>query len=281
MRWIDEIEPAYTRYAATLQSGYDTHAPVQSNPRLAPILASLPWPSTLPLLSDDPAAAPAPAPGPTVTLDALFALPVTRVGYYQRLYAKLLRSTQEGRSDHALLVSANDKLRRLAAQCDDARARRLDDKGEETTLPLARAPAGPVVRQGSGQGLDEAPGRGNAARVPPRLELDLGGPPLPSSSASARAPHGSDGSGAGLDSPSGSSSYRSSGATGASTANTSATQSGVYAAAAAATPPPLRVEDLEHRLDPSRALDIFTMQPRVRLVSLRCSPTRSSERHLY
>ncbi|TNY23593.1 hypothetical protein DMC30DRAFT_347200, partial [Rhodotorula diobovata] len=214
MRWIDEIEPAYTRYAATLQSGYDTHAPVQSNPRLAPILASLPWPSTLPLLSDDPAAAPAPAPGPTVTLDALFALPVTRVGYYQRLYAKLLRSTQEGRSDHALLVSANDKLRRLAAQ------------------------------------------------VPPRLELDLGGPPLPSSSASARAPHGSDGSGAGLDSPSGSSSYRSSGATGASTANTSATQSGVYAAAAAATPPPLRVEDLEHRLDPSRALDIFTMQPR-------------------
>jgi len=265
MRWIDEIEPAYSRYAATLQDGYDTHAPVQSNERLAPILASLPWPNTLPPPSSSPSA-------PLVTLDTLFTLPVVRVAYYQRLYAKLLRSTQEGRSDHALLVSANDKLRRLAAMCDDAQARSLDGDVVGTTRPLVLAPAVPVVpapAQSSSRSEErgaEARRPGGGAPPPPRLELDLGrdvherGSDRGSGSGGGSAGGGAGGGGgsAGLDSPS-SSSYRSSGATGISTANTSAIHGGGYAAAS-----PLRVEDLEHRLDPSRALDIFTMKPRVR-----------------
>ncbi|GAA5935769.1 hypothetical protein JCM3775_007324 [Rhodotorula graminis] len=254
MRWIDEIEPAYSRYAATLQDGYDTHAPVQSNERLAPILASLTWPNTLP---------PPPSPSSSlVTLDTLFTLPVVRVAYYQRLYAKLLRSTQEGRSDHALLVSANDKLRRLAAMCDDARARHLDGETLGTTRPLVLAPAVPVVpAQPRARDEDRGEQARGGAPPPPRLELDLGrvmherGSDRGSGGGGAGAAGGGGGS-AGLDSPS-SSSYRSSGATGMSTANTSATNGGGYAATS-----PLRVEDLEHRLDPSRALDIFTMKPR-------------------
>ncbi|GAA6055328.1 hypothetical protein JCM3770_005287 [Rhodotorula araucariae] len=220
MRWIDDIEPSYTRYATTLQCGFDTHPPVQANERLAPILASLAWPSTLPQEEERP-----------VSLDALFALPAVRIAYYQRLYAKLLRSTQEGRSDHALLVTANDKLRRLAAVCDDARGRSLDG------TPAAQVRGDEVRRQG-----------------PPRLNLDLGPPRTAVQAVQVRTSGGS----AEGESPS-SSSYRSSGATGVSTANTSAINTPLPSAAHAV---PLRVEDLEQRLDTARTLDIFTMQPR-------------------
>ena len=44
------------------------------------------------------------------TMDGLFALPQIRLKYYKKLYARLLKSTQPGRSDHKLLVGANEKL---------------------------------------------------------------------------------------------------------------------------------------------------------------------------
>lgn len=52
------------------------------------------------------------------TLDALFLLPFTRLRYYRKLYARLLRSTKEGRSDHRLLVVANQKLESLVSQVE-------------------------------------------------------------------------------------------------------------------------------------------------------------------
>lgn len=112
MRWVDDIEPAYTRYATTYALDYDSFEPVQSNPNLAPILAQLDWPASLP-----------PSSQTGVSLDRLFELPLYRVQYYQRLYAKLLRSTQEGRSDHALLVSANEKLAHLESLCEQGKQR--------------------------------------------------------------------------------------------------------------------------------------------------------------
>ena len=50
---------------------------------------------------------------PTWTLDALFALPRARLKYYKRLYTRLLKSTQPGRSDHKLLTGAVEKLESL------------------------------------------------------------------------------------------------------------------------------------------------------------------------
>lgn len=47
------------------------------------------------------------------TLDSLFALPHLRLKYYKKLYSRLLKSTQPGRSDHRLLVRANEKLDQL------------------------------------------------------------------------------------------------------------------------------------------------------------------------
>jgi hypothetical protein len=52
------------------------------------------------------------------TLDALFLLPYTRLRYYRKLYARLLRSTKEGRSDHRLLVVANQRLDGLVYQSE-------------------------------------------------------------------------------------------------------------------------------------------------------------------
>lgn len=96
---IDDLEPAYTRYVDAYRIDYDIYEPVQSNLNLGGILAALP-----PISSD-----PEPGASPP-TLDALFALPLTRLHYYKKLYAKLLKSTQPGKSDHNLLVGANEKL---------------------------------------------------------------------------------------------------------------------------------------------------------------------------
>lgn len=52
------------------------------------------------------------------TLDVLFLLPFTRLRYYRKLYARLLRSTKEGRSDHRLLVVANQRLEALVNQVE-------------------------------------------------------------------------------------------------------------------------------------------------------------------
>ena len=52
------------------------------------------------------------------SLDALFLLPYARLRYYRKLYARLLRSTKEGRSDHRLLVVANQRLEGLVTQTE-------------------------------------------------------------------------------------------------------------------------------------------------------------------
>ncbi|GAA6043479.1 hypothetical protein JCM8097_000730 [Rhodosporidiobolus ruineniae] len=245
MRWISDIEPAYTRFATTYQLDYDSYSAVQSNPKLQPILDSLPYPPSLPP-SDSSSA---------VTLDGLFSLPVHRVRYYQKLYAKLLRSTQEGRSDHALLVAANEKLARLEIACEEGKGRSV---------------LGPEERERREQEQREAGER--RREPPPRLDLDLvgGGAAVPAPAAAAVEPveRISGESGRLVDSPTSSASYRSSGATGTSTANTSATNSGSPSlpgggpSAKEAGIAPVRVEDLERRLNTERTLDIFSMQPR-------------------
>ncbi|KAK8846747.1 hypothetical protein IAR55_005834 [Kwoniella newhampshirensis] len=98
MRWIDDLEPAYHKYSTNFLTGFDSYTPVTRNALLPGILSDISVSS---------------APSPPLThwtLDALFILPYTRLRYYRKLYARLLRSTKEGRSDHRLLVVANERL---------------------------------------------------------------------------------------------------------------------------------------------------------------------------
>ncbi|KAG8906619.1 hypothetical protein FRB99_006489 [Tulasnella sp. 403] len=108
MRWIEDLDTPYSRYCSAYVSGFDVWERVQSNPSLGTLLValsdSLPPPSTS---SSDGA--------PVWTLDSLFDLPRLRIKYYKKLYARLLKSTQPGRSDHRLLVGANERLDTLLA----------------------------------------------------------------------------------------------------------------------------------------------------------------------
>lgn len=100
---VEELEQPYNKYCDAFCVGFDEWEPVQSNPRLTQVLAELSE-SIPPPPNVDP---------PLWTLDSLFLLPRTRIKYYKKLYARLLKSTQPGKSDHKLLMSATETLDRL------------------------------------------------------------------------------------------------------------------------------------------------------------------------
>ncbi len=52
------------------------------------------------------------------TLDDLFLLPMGRLKYFKKLYGRLLKGTQPGRSDHKLLADAAEKLDKLLTILD-------------------------------------------------------------------------------------------------------------------------------------------------------------------
>ena len=85
-------------------TGFDTWGLITSNERLPPILATLSTEIPPPSAEDE---------SSLWTLDTLFILPRTRLKYYKKLYARLLKSTQPGRSDHKLLSNAVEKLEGL------------------------------------------------------------------------------------------------------------------------------------------------------------------------
>jgi hypothetical protein len=117
-------------------TGFDSYSPVTRNQLLPQIL------------SDISASSPPTPPLTAWSLDALFILPYTRLRYYRKLYARLLRSTKEGRSDHRLLVVANQRLEALVAETE----RRLEvDVGEE-----GESSPGSGKGDGSGQRSREA-----------------------------------------------------------------------------------------------------------------------------
>ncbi|WVQ76776.1 hypothetical protein IAR50_006450 [Cryptococcus sp. DSM 104548] len=101
MRWIDDLEPAYQSYTSNFFTGFDSYPPVSTNTGLSGILMDISASS-----KPDP-------PLRTWSLDALFVLPYSRLRYYRKLYARLLRSTQEGRNDHGMLMAADERLNQL------------------------------------------------------------------------------------------------------------------------------------------------------------------------
>ncbi|KZO98378.1 Dbl homology domain-containing protein [Calocera viscosa TUFC12733] len=104
MRWIDDLEEPYERYCSSYIAGFDLWSPVQQNQKLSQMLDEV-----------SASTSSGQAEGEFVgwTLDSLFLLPRGRLKYYKRLYSRLLKSTQPGRSDHRLLVVAVEKLDNL------------------------------------------------------------------------------------------------------------------------------------------------------------------------
>lgn len=278
---IDDLEPAYTKYVNAYQGDFDNYPPVQSNPNLLPILQSLP-----PLSSpspfhpdDDPSQAPS-----HPTLDALFSLPLDRLLYFKKLYGKLLKSTQPGKSDHNLLVGANEKLDWLVDMSRESGERRVTDTDGNT--PLASAPSAAPASTGSARSSDDqqrqqqqqqqqapqtpqsAPTQQPSTQLPSASRGHL--PHLSSAHSSTSSKTSNHPLNTNLSRPpsdgntsaaSASSVERSSGQTTASNASTALTADSLSGGGASA------LLDLEKRLDTSRTLDIFTMKPKVRLGS--------------
>jgi hypothetical protein len=133
MAWISTLEPSYNRYASTLQVGFDSLPDVLTNEKLHTILSALNYPGTLP-----------PSDGP-LSLDLMFTLPIYRLKYYQILYAKLLKSTQEGRKDHGLLVKACETLEKIVGV--------MTEGGRRTLEGIV---ASPVMEKGKGRTSDDS-----------------------------------------------------------------------------------------------------------------------------
>lgn len=145
---IDDLEPSYQKYAATFMTGFDSYPSVARNPLLPNILADI-------------SASSPPIPHPTQwSLDALFILPYARLRYYRKLYARLLRSTKEGRSDHRLLVVANQRLGTLVSEVE-ARLE-VDVSEDDGSSPPAQAAGGDGSRKQSWQ-LNERISRTSSA----------------------------------------------------------------------------------------------------------------------
>ncbi|KAG9126521.1 hypothetical protein FRC07_003143 [Ceratobasidium sp. 392] len=130
MRWIDDLEPPYTRFINAYASGFDTWRPVQQNPNLSRVLGDLGNVLTSSPLQD-------------WTLDKLFGAPEKRLRYYKKLYSRLLKTTSPGRSDHRLLVGANEKLDRLIATCEENRNRLIGDPNDHDAPALGTEPQPP------------------------------------------------------------------------------------------------------------------------------------------
>jgi hypothetical protein len=85
---------------------------VRNNTRLPGVLAA--FSANLP----PPSASSANPDSQVWTLDELFLLPMGRLRYFKKLYGRLLKGTQPGRSDYKLLAGAAEKLDKLLSILD-------------------------------------------------------------------------------------------------------------------------------------------------------------------
>lgn len=248
MRWIDDLETPYLRYCDNYFTDFDSWPLVQSNAKLPPLLEEI---------SETSQADGSPInfsekkrqSGQSWTLDELFALPQTRLRYYKKLYSRLLKSTQSGRSDHRLLVGANEKLDELLQRAKKRIAMSVLDEGPQaassrkssnadtsrTTRDSGNTPIASSTTSLSTDNIAIMSKDETSTRPPPILQMERSYSPLP------------------VPSP-----------------------SNLPSRSLSTTPdPPISnqttprdsqtpgFEDLEVRLDTSKTLDIFSLKPRV------------------
>lgn len=223
MRWIDDLEPAYHRYAANFLSGFDSYLPVIRNPLLPGIL-------------DEISSSSNPTPPLTQwTLDALFILPYTRLRYYRKLYGGLLRSTKEGRSDHMLLVMANKRLEKLVGEVE-ARLE-LDVSDHEEKKPMCSSPESVKIEERDKERLSRS-----SSALDSSMESHRNISPFSS----------------GIESHSSGGSIVTSIAQSAQRPPAAQSPVGTAPATTFAITSPL--SDLELRIDPEKTIDLFTMK---------------------
>lgn len=68
-------------------------------------------------------------------MDALFLLPKIRLKYYKKLYGRLLKTTEPGRSDYRLLVGALDTLEFLLGVVESRSIIQAGEHPELSQLP--------------------------------------------------------------------------------------------------------------------------------------------------
>lgn len=112
IRQITDLEEPYTLYCERYCTGFDSWEPVRNNTRLPGVLTA--FSANLP----PPSASSANPDSQIWTLDELFLLPMGRLKYFKKLYGRLLKGTQPGRSDYKLLSEAAEKLDKLLAVLD-------------------------------------------------------------------------------------------------------------------------------------------------------------------
>ncbi|KXN89941.1 Rho guanine nucleotide exchange factor 37 [Leucoagaricus sp. SymC.cos] len=227
MRWIDDLRAPYTTYCTKYCSGFDTWEPVQSNPKLPGALAT--FSAACP--------PPASAENPSWTLDGLFLLPKTRLKYYKKLYSRLLKTTEPGRSDYRLLVGALDTLEFLLGVVESRSTIQPGDPAE-ISHPTATEQEDQVV-------IDTRP-QESPPVLPPFLSAANSQPASESDAGSQPGDSVSDG-------------QRSSQETTATTVSRGSTST-----------LSMPLSELERRLKTDRTLDIFTMKPKA--VTLHMNP---------
>jgi hypothetical protein len=167
---IDDLDPPYTRFIKAYANGFDTWRPVQQNPNLARILSDL-GNTLTPLKPQE------------WSLDKLFGAPQKRLAYYKKLYSRLLKTTAPGRSDHRLLVGANETLDRLIATCEERRNNLIGDPNDHD-IPVGAPedePPSPAAYPQRGPSLATEPATQQPALSPGVAEKPLPSPNLPPS----------------------------------------------------------------------------------------------------
>ncbi|CAO1630238.1 unnamed protein product [Parajaminaea phylloscopi] len=289
MRWIDDLETPYCRYCENCFTDFDSWPAVQSNEGLKQLLLDVSAPTDAagePKTFSDKKR----QPGDVWTLDSLFALPLLRLRYYKKLYGRLLKSTNPGRSDHRLLIGANEKLDELLSKSqrkismgvlDDSRITGASERNRASSSTEEQdsfrsssnsispiAPISPDSARPAHVRASPSPARaGSNSGIIERIgDLDFGS---------------LNGVGTGSASPSTLAGRR------AVVSPSTASPLTVVPPAAGANPPPLlgplpprtplsaeditrpdelaelpSAQDLESRLDMSRVVDLFTMKPK-------------------
>lgn len=173
MHWVDKLQPPYSQYLHAFVPRLNALPSVQANTELKDILAQLS--KELPRSAAE----------PTWTLDDFFELPLARLRFYKKLYGRLLRSTQPGRSDHELLASANQKLDILVERAQQCKTTAPSLRpGPPTGTPSLVHAGGPPP---SYETLHQAPPPAPAQRAPiPPPVARPPGPAAPMMGAPAR-----------------------------------------------------------------------------------------------
>ncbi|WFD32151.1 hypothetical protein MSPP1_003196 [Malassezia sp. CBS 17886] len=164
MAWIDKLDEPYTRYCHVYMVDMDRWAPIQYNPDLPRILAAAS--QELPRVDASDPVHPHDTGAPW-TMDAFFRLPIARLRFYKKLYSRLLRSTQPGRSDYDLLRTANEKLDallELAHRQESVSV--LASNAAEPSSARGAAGAGATVDAGAARGAGGAEGAEGRTAAP-------------------------------------------------------------------------------------------------------------------